>query len=143
MTPLNPCCRVASVLATFAFAFTDSASAASILIDFGRNDGAVAVGSQDGLPTANPNSSGKTYNNYTSGFDVTNGSSVLDLLDTTGAGTTVDVSVIAGNVDANGIRNGGLLNPNAALLGDFAVGTATQDYFFVNGGTAVATGTTR
>ncbi|MES2437789.1 MAG: PEP-CTERM sorting domain-containing protein [Verrucomicrobiota bacterium] len=142
MTRLNPSSHVVSTIAAAVLVLGQS-QAASILIDFGRDDGAVAVGSQDGLPTANPNSSGKYYNNYTSGFDVTNGSSVQNLLDTGGSATTIDVSVIAGNVDANGIRNGGLTNPNSSLLGDFAVATATHDYFFVNGGGTPAVGTIR
>lgn len=136
----NPRAHALFTLATTAgFCFAPLASAASLLIDFGRED-AVAL---DGVRTTNPNSSGKIYNNYSAGFDVTNGTSVDNLLDTAGVATTVDLSIIAGNVDANGIRNGGLLSPNSALLGDFAVATATQDYFFVNGGATPVTGTLR
>ena len=32
---------------------------------------------------------------------------------------------------SNGIKNGGLLEPDTELLGDFAINTATQDYFFI------------
>jgi hypothetical protein len=35
---------------------------------------------------------------------------------------------------ANGYNNGGLLAPSAALLGDFAISTATGDYFFTEAG---------
>lgn len=32
---------------------------------------------------------------------------------------------------SNGIKNGGLLEPDTELLGDFAINTATQDYFLL------------
>lgn len=34
---------------------------------------------------------------------------------------------------ANGIRNGGLLVPDQTELGDLAISTATQDYFYIEG----------
>lgn len=39
---------------------------------------------------------------------------------------------------SNGRLNGGLLNPDVALLGDLAIETATEDYIFIeNGGTDI------
>jgi hypothetical protein len=36
------------------------------------------------------------------------------------------------NVEFNGVRNGALTSPEATLLGDFAIATATHDYVFTN-----------
>jgi arabinan endo-1,5-alpha-L-arabinosidase len=41
---------------------------------------------------------------------------------------------VARTIRSNGGANGGLATPDPALLGDLAVGTATQDYFFLDGG---------
>ena len=91
-------------------------SAAPVLIDFGPNDGT------NGNITASPDANGNHWNNQT-------GPTLNDLVDSTGAATTVDVDFTT-NFITNGILHGGLLAPSASLLGSFAVNTATQDYFF-------------
>ena len=40
--------------------------------------------------------------------------------------------LVSGQMNNNGLRNGGLKTPDPALLGPLAVGTATQDYFYVD-----------
>lgn len=89
---------------------------APVLIDFGLNDGT------NGNITASPDASGRHWNNQI-------GPTLTDLVDSTGAATTLDVGFTTA-FSANGILTGGLLAPSSALLGDFAIATATQDYFF-------------
>ena len=48
--------------------------------------------------------------------------------------TTAYVVEVARTIRSNGGANGGLATPDPALLGDLAVGTATEDYFFLDGG---------
>lgn len=57
------------------------------------------------------------------------GEHVGDLVDITGRDTGFGL-VVTGGFLSNGKVNGGLLNPDPSLLGDLAIGTATQDYFF-------------
>lgn len=47
---------------------------------------------------------------------------------------TAYVLEVARTIRSNGGNNGGLATPDPALLGDLAVGTATEDYFFLDGG---------
>lgn len=47
----------------------------------------------------------------------------------TGAPTDVEL-VITGGFGANGREHGGLLWPDPDRLGDLAVGTATEDFFY-------------
>ncbi|RYD81219.1 MAG: hypothetical protein EOP84_11345, partial [Verrucomicrobiaceae bacterium] len=62
--------------------------------------------------------------------------SLTNLVTTANVVTQVGVT-FSGGWKANGILNGGLLNPNPSLLGQFALPTATEDYLFVEsaGGT--------
>lgn len=87
-------------------------------IDFGPNDGA------NGNVTASPDVNGNYWNNVTN-----TAPSQLNLVDRANAGTGTYVK-INGGFSTNGIQNGGLLTPDAALLGDIAIPTATQDYFY-------------
>lgn len=48
--------------------------------------------------------------------------------------TTAYAVEVARTIRSNGGANGGLATPDPALLGDLAVGTATEDYFFLDGG---------
>lgn len=101
-----------------------------LLFDFGPSDGT------NGDPTTSPDTNGNFWNNWrpiTGGTPQINaGEHVGDLIDTTGAGTGIGLVITAGFV-TNGKLNGGLFSPQASLLGDFAVETATQDYFFSTG----------
>lgn len=95
----------------------------SLLVDFGTNDGT------NGNPTASPDANGSYWNN------VLNNTGVRDtfrLVDKQNQATGVKLKV-GPNFLTNGILNGGLLAPSAALLGEYAVTTATQDYFYVQG----------
>ena len=106
------------------------ASAARILVDLGRHDGA------QGEATASPDANGNYWNNVSYGagdFQIPAGASWDDLITTSNAPTTIDV-VTNTIFRANGYNNGGLLAPSAALLGDLAISTATGDYFFTEVG---------
>lgn len=127
MTLVNPSRCVFSTLATLAFAFAQSAGAATYLIDFGPND------VTNGNITSSPQ--GAVYwNNMT---NPANGQSSAPLVSISNVPSLLGISVITADWQTNGILNGGLLNPNPALLGNLAVATATQDYFFLNSATAV------
>lgn len=91
----------------------------TMYIDFGPND------STNGNTTASPDLNGNYWNNLTN----TNATAPqTDLVDKVNTGTGAYIKIIAG-FSSNGIQNGGLLSPDAALLGDIAIPTATQDYF--------------
>ena len=98
----------------------------SFLIDFGPDD------VTNGNITTSPDPNGNTWNNLTT--PNTSGSPV-DLVDLNNAVSGYSVKV-ASDLLSNGIQNGGLLSPEDSLLGDLAIPTATQDYFFT-----VSTGT--
>lgn len=95
----------------------------SMLIDFGPNDGT------NGTITPSPDANGSYWNN------VLNNTGVADtfrLVDKQNQATGVKVKV-GPNFLTNGIQTGGLLAPSAALLGEYAIASATQDYFYVQG----------
>ncbi len=97
-----------------------------ILFDFGPSN------TQDGTPTASPDQNGNHWNNWHPAegeVAINAGEHIGGLVDSTGMGTGVGL-VITGGFQSNGIVNGGLLSPDPSLLGDLAVATATQDYFF-------------
>jgi lysophospholipase L1-like esterase len=94
-----------------------------MLLDFGVND------RTNGNITPSPDANGSYWNN------IQNNTGVADtfrLVDKQNLTTGVKVKV-GPNFLTNGIANGGLLAPSAALLGEYAIATATQDYFFVQG----------
>ncbi|MBK1882273.1 PEP-CTERM sorting domain-containing protein [Luteolibacter pohnpeiensis] len=97
-------------------------AASTYYVDLGPNNGL------DGTTT--PASGGNQWNNLTSGSNTTllTDYSVSNLIDSTGNSSSISIS--ATGVRANGYRNGGLLTPDSALLGEFAYSTATGDYFF-------------
>ncbi|MEM8946458.1 MAG: GDSL-type esterase/lipase family protein [Planctomycetota bacterium] len=97
-----------------------------ILFDFGPSN------SQDGDHTLGADANNNYWNNWhqaVGGVAVTAGEHLGDLIDDQGTPTGIDLT-ITGGFSANGKLNGGLLSPSANLLGDFAVASATQDYFF-------------
>lgn len=97
-----------------------------ILFDFGPSN------SEDGDHTASPDVNGNYWNNWHAidgGNNILPGEHLANLVDTTGAGTGVRLTLTA-QYESNGKVNGGLLLPNSALLGDLAIGSATEDYFF-------------
>jgi lysophospholipase L1-like esterase len=104
-------------------AHAQTATVRSMLIDFGLNDGT------NGNTTASPDANGSYWNNLLNNTGVAD---TFRLVDKQNQATGVKVKV-GPNFLTNGIANGGLLAPSAALLGEYAVATATQDYFFVQG----------
>jgi len=92
----------------------------TLLIDFGTDD------VSNGNITTSPDINGNYWSNVTSN----EASGVTaDLLNTQNTATVFTFEILS-RFDKNGINHGGLLAPSAALLGNFAVNTATQDYFF-------------
>jgi hypothetical protein len=99
------------------------------LVDFGRHDSGT-----NGLPTASPDLNGNYWNNLGPVIQaVSNGTKLLNMINTTNGATVVGMEFTSGGWQANGLLNGGLLNPSAALLGALAVTNATVDYFFTQG----------
>ncbi len=97
-----------------------------VRVDFGPNDGT------NGNPTQNPDANGRYWNNFAISGTVPNGSGITRLFATDNTPTPIGLAV-GTNWNANGILTGGLLNPKPALLGEFAVNTVTQDYFYLSG----------
>ncbi len=102
------------------------AAGARALVDLGPGDG------DDGNHTTSPDAAGNSWNNWQridGGKTLLPGEAVA-LVDTLGKATPWRL-VLAGVFHCNGLKNGGLKQPDSKLLGDLAVGAATQDYFFV------------
>src|SRR5690606_1135529 len=104
------------VLFAAALLGTASLHAGIVRIDFGRSDGI------DGNETASPDSSGHHWNNFSAGFFVESGAEIENLVTTENVATSLGVTVATDGWFANGIRNGGLHEPDPVLLGDFAEG---------------------
>ena len=100
----------------------------TVYVDFGPNDGL------NGNTTASPDQNGNYWNNVTN----TNATAPqVDLVDKANTLTGAYIKIISG-FSSNGIQNGGLLSPDAGLLGDFAIPTATQDYFHTAGSSSLS-----
>lgn len=102
----------------------------TLYIDFGKNNNGL-----DGTPTASPDANGHYWNNmYSNGDNATTEQAGKSLAlvwsDNTPSGARVELGT---NFEFNGVRNGGLTDPDPALLGDLAIATATQDYIFRSG----------
>ena len=155
---LYPRLLALTTAALLGFAAAGSAAAQTVLVDFGPNDTTNGQTTPAGTAANTPGqaSTGQYWNNFTNtgaANNVPNGSSLLNLVSSTNTATPIGITTVNGagaggaytGFQSNGYQNGGLTNPNAALLGNFALGTVTGDYFFVatNTGGAVATGTLR
>lgn len=92
-------------------------------VDFGPNDGT------NGNETSSPDANGNYWNNVT---DHTLPSPAVSLVNAANQNYGVSLQLLT-NFSRNGILNGGLLAPSTDFLGDFAIPTATQDYFFTTG----------
>lgn len=104
-------------------------SGTKILIDLGPSN------ADDGEWTPSPDYLGQSWNNWHAlegGIDVLPGEQLIDLVTSQGDPTGIAL-IIAGGFQANGRSNGGLLWPDAALLGNLAVGSATGDFFYTTG----------
>ena len=91
-------------------------------IDLGPED------TTNGNPTANPDINGNYWNNITNPFST---GTKYQLITANNTSTAYELE-ITDQFGANGILNGGLLSPDTALLGDYAINNATQDYFFTD-----------
>ena len=102
----------------------------SLLFDFGPSDG------NNGDNTTSPDVNGNHWNNWVAGTpggrDILPGEHVGGLYTSTGRNTDMSLTLTA-QFESNGKNNGGLFNPDPALLGDFAVQSVTVDYFFSTG----------
>ncbi|MBK0382264.1 hypothetical protein I5M32_04760 [Pedobacter sp. SD-b] len=95
----------------------------SYYIDFGKNNGT------DGNITLGPDVNNNYWTNLT---DPTVTAPSVFLTNSTGSvSSSVKINITSAFL-SNGINTGGLLSPNPALLNDFAIATATQDYFYTN-----------
>ncbi|MEL6926515.1 MAG: hypothetical protein AAFO94_20910, partial [Bacteroidota bacterium] len=91
----------------------------SYFIDFGPDDGS------NGDRTISPDANDTHWTNLT---DPMEGSSAT-LVKADGSNSTISIAVLT-TLSKGGKQLGGLLSPDAALLGELAIATATQDYFF-------------
>ncbi len=107
-----------------------------VRIDFGRSDGT------NGNITSGPDANGNWWNNFIGHGGVPAGRALYNLVTTDNVPTTIDVTASSGGWDSNGRNNGGLLSPSAALLGDFGIATATEDYIFRSGSTGATSSIT-
>lgn len=99
-----------------------------LYIDLGPNDGT------NGNATASPDANGNTWNNLTNGNAT---ASAVELKDYAGKLTGAYVNITK-SFFTNGIQHGGLIAPSSALLGaEYAINTATQDYFFVDNNSGI------
>ena len=96
-------------------------------IDFGKNNNGL-----DGSPTASPDVNGNYWNNLYSNGDAQTTELAGKKLDIVFSDNTASNYVLETGTafQFNGVRNGGLLHPDPALLGDLAIPTATHDYMF-------------
>ena len=107
-----------------------SAQNQTFFVDFGPND------VTNDNSTVNPDANGFYWNN------VTNPSAAggpVSLVDTLNQVTSAYVQVTT-TFSSNGINHGGLLASDPTLLGNLAVNTATQDYFFTTGTSSIEIG---
>lgn len=91
-------------------------------VDFGPNDGV------NGNATSSPDANTLYWNNVT---DPLSSATPVNLVDHQNVVSGLNLSV-SQNLGVNGILNGGLTNPSASL-GEFAIATVTEDYFFSYG----------
>ncbi|MBN2448721.1 MAG: hypothetical protein JXO22_18485 [Phycisphaerae bacterium] len=97
-----------------------------ILFDFGPSNFA------DGEHTYSPDANGHHWNNWHAaegGVAINAGEHLANLVDTAGAATGINLTITGGFL-SNGKLNGGLLSPSSSLLGDIAIASATEDYFY-------------
>ncbi|HEY6914147.1 MAG TPA: hypothetical protein VI413_05675, partial [Paludibacter sp.] len=94
-----------------------------VYIDFGP-------AASPGLNTASPDGNGNKWNNHTA-LTADASTALVNHLGVASGLTLKNVNTCMAN---GGSTYGGLIAPTSALLGDFAIANATQDYFFVQNG---------
>ncbi len=93
----------------------------SIYIDFGKNDGT----------NGNSTVGADTYGHYWNNAIEPEFGKTLSLVDSENHSTGFELEITK-KFSANGMsKSGGIESPDPSLLGDFAIGTATQDYFYI------------
>ncbi len=113
-----------------AIAKGEDIDAQTFFIDFGQD------ASTWGDKTTGADINGNIWNNVVAPSGAPSAlaaGATLDMVNSQGEATTVKF-VLVTKINSNGKANGGLAEPDAALLGDLAVGTATNDYFFLDDG---------
>lgn len=93
-----------------------------VLVDFGPND------VNNGNITTGPDVNGNYWTNVVSPIA---GAETVDFVDRDN-NPSIGSLIISSEFGTNGINTGGLLAPDPALLGDLAINTATQDYFYTS-----------
>ena len=88
--------------------------------DFGPNDGT------NGNSTVNPDANGNYWNNI---INPNATATAVSLVNQSNTPSGLGLNVISDFL-TNGKLNGGLLAPDASKLGDLAIASVTQDYFF-------------
>ncbi len=109
---------------------------ARLLFDFGPSNPI------DGDHTVNPDAFGQHWNNWHAAegeVAVNAGEHIGNLINDAGTATGIDLTITGGFL-SNGKINGGLLAPDQTLLGDLAIATATEDYFFCSADNLVSGG---
>ena len=90
----------------------------TLYVDFGPND------VTNGNSTVGADANGNNWNSVAN-----TAASAIGLVNHSGSSSGFNLSV-AGSFLSNGKLNGGLLSPSASLLGEYAIASATQDYFY-------------
>ncbi|WP_343673184.1 RICIN domain-containing protein [Chitinophaga sp.] len=100
----------------------------TVYTDFGPND------VTNGNITISPDINGNYWNNVT---NTSTTAPQVNLVDKANLSTGTYIKITSG-FSSNGILNGGLLSPDASLLGDLAIPTATQDYFHTSNSSSLS-----
>ena len=124
--------RISLLLAAFcllSFSYAETVTR-TFYFDFGMDGGT------RGTITTSPDGNGHYWNNIGHQSVTSNRPSldhVYSVVDAANTATTIKVQLADTKFTANGMSGGGgLLSPDAALLGDLAVATATEDYLFAS-----------
>lgn len=119
--------------ATLCITASAATTVQTFFFDFGPNN----VANRGNItPEDAPDANGNYWNNIhsTSGNNITAGSAFSTVRNAEGTAVSGMNVTVNGQFNTNGLSGGGgLLAPDAALLGDLAVATATQDYMFLDG----------
>ena len=103
------------------------AAGEKLLFDFGPSESAV------GDPTVNADANGNKWNNWhlTNGASLINsGEHLANLVRASGTNTGIRMTITGGFLGTGKAPAGGLFAPSPALLGDLAVETATEDFWY-------------
>lgn len=115
-----------------------SVATKEMFLDLGPNDG-----TNGDLTPATADANGNFWNNATAnapgGISPVPSTLVANVVDKSNLPTNISVVLTAASLKTNGKLNGALLTPNANYLGELAIATATEDYFFAENGSGTLT----